>query len=54
MESKETLICPLCEDETLVYRSEEATHVWICEICPAILFEYWFDEDIKGLEKTIK
>lgn len=45
--------CPLCEAESLKYIPYGGTHIWTCEDCPAILFEYWSPSDLEGLTKFI-
>ena len=48
------LICPCCDNE-LIYKpipyENDATHAWVCEECPIIMFEYYYVNDIDNLKK---
>jgi|SRR5690625_2712224 len=48
--------CPLCESDSMEYREIKnnkalsgLTHKWVCEECPAVLFEYYTQADIEAL-----
>ena len=47
--------CPLC-DAPMLYLHDDNTgvHSWHCEDCPAILFEYYDPDSLKGLAKSLK
>lgn len=52
--------CPNCETP-MEYRIKEKlsdnghdTHVWICEDCPLITFEYYVDQNIEDLKEILK
>jgi ssDNA-binding Zn-finger/Zn-ribbon topoisomerase 1 len=41
--------CPLCHVE-LEYKKINNTHVYVCEECPFVGFEFYFDEDMENLK----
>ncbi len=52
--------CPLCEIE-LEYifikkrkYLDHDTHIWKCDECPFIGFEYWHNNNLQDLIKSIK
>ena len=45
--------CPLCE-ENMRHHIHNGTHIWVCEICPHISFEYNNDMDLYNLQDFIK
>lgn len=49
----ETLICPLCDGE-MNYRKNKETHIWVCEECPAVLFEYVDESNTLDLIDSLK
>jgi len=44
--------CPLC-GAIMAWGYSNNTHAWICEECPAILFEYYNKQDLKNLKNII-
>lgn len=53
VKSIKLLIYPLCKGE-MVYGNNKKTHIWVCEECPAVIFEYWTNEDIENLAGHIQ
>ena len=47
------IICPLCS-ASMEYKQISDTHVWSCEDCPAILFEYYSDTNTAELSDFLK
>lgn len=47
------LKCPLCEG-TMKYVKEGTTHIWKCDDCPAILFEYITKKDTENLDRHLE
>jgi len=45
--------CPFCHVLT-TYRIYAGTHVWTCDECPFVGFEYYNQNDINNLLKIIK
>lgn len=52
--------CPNC-NIAMEYRTKEKTnpnghdtHVWICEECPLVTFEYYVDQNIEDLKEILK
>lgn len=45
--------CPLCE-ENMRHHMHNGTHIWVCETCPHISFEYNNDMDLYNLQEFIK
>lgn len=43
------ITCPLCGGN-MIYKKCNSTHIWKCQDCPAILFEYYGIKDIKNLK----
>lgn len=41
--------CPLCEAGDVEYRQWLSTHVYVCDECPYVAFEYSGDKEIKEL-----
>ena len=67
IESGYKLSCPLCETrDSMVHKelvvkcpsnqspSSYLTHVWICDECPAVLFEYSVSEHIDSLKDYLE
>lgn len=48
------LACPLCDNEYMEYEEKNGTHVWICDECPAVLFEDWDTKGVDNLSAIIK
>lgn len=52
--------CPICIEGFMEYREYKQNkyntggHAWVCEECPMVMFQYWFDEDIDNLKTIIK
>ena len=48
------LPCPICHSGTLEKRVNE-THdeIWMCTDCPAVLFTYWYPENITRLFSVV-
>ena len=54
--------CPNCETsmEYRIKENEDSTgaghnaHVWTCEECPIVIFEYYVDQNIEGLKEILK
>lgn len=44
--------CPLC-GANMTYKHANNTHVWACEACPAVLFEYYDDKNINDLKENL-
>jgi transcription initiation factor IIE alpha subunit len=38
----------------MTYSPTEATHIWICPECPAVLFEYYDSRNITELKERLK
>lgn len=49
----EKLKCNLCDAE-MDYLEYKGTHIWVCEDCPNIQFEFYTYEDVKNLEDYIQ
>ena len=57
--------CPLCEEQSVMYtkikltkpQSEHTgrthTHIWICEDCPYVAFEFYDSVDVMLLVKRL-
>ena len=41
--------CPVCEDGELVYHKVNDTHIWVCDTCPIIRFEYYEEKNLLDL-----
>lgn len=47
-----SITCPLCGGN-MIYKKCNSTHIWKCQDCPAILFEYYGIKDIKNLKREL-
>lgn len=48
------LRCPLCFKPNMDYKKiNERTHIWICPECPAVLFEYYSNDNLEDLKNTL-
>ncbi len=48
------LKCPLCETESLVFKLiQDETNAWYCGECPAVLIEFYNDENTKQLHEHL-
>lgn len=46
--------CPLCEQGLMEGRMiEDKTAVWVCKDCPAVLLEFYTDENTKHLQSYL-
>lgn len=59
-ETHVTFKCLLCEKGEIRYQfierpkdTEHGTHVWICEECPFVAFEFWQDHNAVDLLKVL-
>jgi len=58
----DNLKCPICEEHTLERRGRDEDKrpdgsifcMWVCDDCPAIVFEYHDDSDIERVRRLIK
>lgn len=53
----DVVTCPICGDSTMEYKPihgvNKQTEIWVCPECPAVLFEYWTDEDVIQLMEKL-
>ena len=49
-EPKMKITCPLCKSKA-PYKKINNTHIWICETCPFIWFEYFDKKNLKDINK---
>lgn len=49
---KDFTICPLCE-ELMTHKQIENTHIWSCNHCPNVMFEYNGNENLNNLNKFL-
>lgn len=40
LEPPDQTVCPLC-DSMMIHKEYKGTHIWSCEDCPAVLFEFY-------------
>lgn len=45
--------CSLC-DGKMDYDEKKGTHIWVCEDCPCVMFEYYEDKDLNNLTNRLK
>ena len=45
----EALTCPMCSEGEMNYTTVGQSHIYVCDACPAILFEYYGDIDYDNL-----
>lgn len=48
----EKTTCPLCNGE-MRYKKHNNTHIWVCEECPNVMFEYYDNENIADLSEFL-
>lgn len=46
--------CPVCGDDNMAPNVVGETEIWSCGACPAILFTFSGDSDIKNLTESLK
>lgn len=44
--------CPCCGG-ILRHKDKDNTHIWSCEDCPVVMFEYYSSKDIKNVSKYL-
>lgn len=53
-EQMPNLQCPLCETDSLEYRLIEGrTHAWVCGECPAVLMEFYTDDNSMDVHNSL-
>jgi len=50
---KKHMTCPLCRYGFLIYENSNV-HMWVCDMCPFIGFEFYGRKDIENLSKRLK
>ena len=45
--------CPMC-DAPFHYKKYRGTHIWICEDCPIVMFEFYGNKDLKHLTTRLR
>lgn len=47
--------CPVCGSSQTLRKRVNAEHdeVWVCDVCPAVLFTYWYPEQIHRLYSVL-
>lgn len=57
------ITCPLCNSGGMEYRSvhnphahneNKVSHMWVCPVCPNIMFEYYDNSDIQALLRGVE
>jgi ribosomal protein L37AE/L43A len=54
MKEKYKLKCNICEERSLTNFNHKGTHIWLCEMCPNIQFEYYCQEDARRVEEFLR
>jgi hypothetical protein len=54
LKTEKDLMCPLCNEKMNYKKVGDDTYMWSCETCPAILFEYYDDNNTLELYKYLK
>ena len=49
---RKSIVCPLC-DANCQYEQGGKTHIWICEECPFVGFEYYDIENTLNLSERL-
>lgn len=48
------MTCPMCQEEKMKHIEYNGTHIYICEHCPFIGFEYVEQKDIDNLKEYLE
>lgn len=53
--------CPLCDANMPLTElasnpngREDRSYVWVCDVCPGVLLEWWDDNDTQAVSKYLK
>lgn len=49
----ESIKCPLCKHKAK-HEEYKGAHLWVCPVCPCVVFEYWHDNDAKKIRERLK
>lgn len=52
LEPPDRTSCPLC-DSIMVHKEYKGTHIWSCEDCPAVLFEFYDADNLVELSRYL-
>lgn len=48
------MVCPMCEETTLKYHEYKGSHIYTCEVCAFIGFEFVENKDVDNLAEFLK
>ena len=46
--------CTRCNDAPMTHTNHKGTHIYVCETCPNVSFEYCNQEDMDNLQDYAK
>ena len=49
-----TMYCPMCREGELIHKDVNNTHIYICECCPFVAFEYIDMQNLLDLTRYLK
>lgn len=48
------MVCPMCEETTLKHHEYKGSHIYTCEVCAFIGFEFVENKDVDNLAEFLK
>lgn len=54
MKQVKEMLCPMCLEGKLEWKPVNNTHIYICDVCPFIAFEYIDNQNLEDLTRYLK